>query len=170
MYKYKLENDGIDHLNIYSNAKTELGQLLSNFAATPFIYNGWSFSSVESAWYVYRIQQRCSKYNDIAEITEDLYTLSKTSGYRAKELGKELIKKYLAEDTKAPSEKVLKQLYLCKLDYNPYITEMLMKNDLPFTHYYVFGNKITEATNYLWTVELWNVVKQELIEHDWKID
>ena len=30
--------DGIEHINIYSKGKTELGRLLTNFAQTPFIH------------------------------------------------------------------------------------------------------------------------------------
>lgn len=33
---FKPEMDGIDHINVYSKGKTELGKLLSNFARTPF--------------------------------------------------------------------------------------------------------------------------------------
>lgn len=48
MNKFLKENDGIDHINIYSKGKTELGCLLSNFAFSPFTINNDTFPSVES--------------------------------------------------------------------------------------------------------------------------
>lgn len=46
------ELDGIDHINVYSQGKTKLGRLLSNFANTPFEIPGLGrFQSVESYWY-----------------------------------------------------------------------------------------------------------------------
>ena len=45
---YKPLNDGVDHINIYSRGKTQLGRMLSNFYLSPFnhpVYGG--FNTVE---------------------------------------------------------------------------------------------------------------------------
>ena len=48
----KPENDGIDHINVYSKGKTVLGRALSNFSYSririPFL---GTFLSVEAFWY-----------------------------------------------------------------------------------------------------------------------
>ena len=46
-------NDGIDHINVYSKGKTELGRMLTNFAYIPFEYKGIKYASVEAWWYCY---------------------------------------------------------------------------------------------------------------------
>lgn len=46
------ENDGIDHINIYSKGKTDLGRFLSNFAHTPISSSQFgNFESIEGLWY-----------------------------------------------------------------------------------------------------------------------
>ena len=44
--------DGVDHINVYSKGKTLLGQLLSNFAYSPFCHpEHGEFNSVEAFYY-----------------------------------------------------------------------------------------------------------------------
>jgi hypothetical protein len=71
--------DGIDHINIYSKGKTELGRWLSNFSecAIKHPFDGY-FNSVEAYWYY-----------DITG-NEDLRL---TSGFEAKQLGRNTIKR-----------------------------------------------------------------------------
>lgn len=46
------ENDGIDHINVYSKGQTRLGRFLSNFADTPFDHPEYGrFRTVEGFWY-----------------------------------------------------------------------------------------------------------------------
>lgn len=144
--------DGIDHINVYSKGKTELGKLLSNFAHTPFFVlleeNGESydveFQSVEGYWYY------------LLTGDENLLDLH---GFKAKEYGKSL----LNEDTKENVAKdELKLAYEAKLAYHSKIKEMLLKNELPLKHYYVYGGKVVEPKQFQWTVDLWNEIKQEL--------
>ena len=47
---YNPNEDGITHLNAYSNAKTELGQFLSNFAYCPINTLDGEFDSIEGYW------------------------------------------------------------------------------------------------------------------------
>ena len=74
--EYTPDTDGIDHINIYSKGKTELGRLLTNFAHTPFTFplHG-AFSSVEAFWYY-------AKTGFLHPQLKPLY------GFRAKEEGK----------------------------------------------------------------------------------
>lgn len=139
---YKKELDGVDHINVYSKGKTELGRKLSNFAYTPFTHPKLgSFKCVEGFWYYL--------------ITGD-ERLRKTSGWESKYLGRTL--KNLREH---PNEEELLEAYKAKLKYNPDIKNLLNKNTLPFAHYHVYGDKIVEAKEWLWTALLWEKLKNE---------
>ena len=45
------KQDGISHVNIYSQGKTELGRMLSNFYHYQVITKDGNFTSVEGYWY-----------------------------------------------------------------------------------------------------------------------
>lgn len=47
----RMEGDSLTHINVYSNGKTQLGRLLSNFADTAITIGNNTFASVESWWY-----------------------------------------------------------------------------------------------------------------------
>lgn len=48
----KPENDGVDHINVCSHGKTQLGQLATNFAHVPFRHPKFGFfASMEAYWY-----------------------------------------------------------------------------------------------------------------------
>jgi hypothetical protein len=131
------EYDGIDHINVYSKGKTQLGRLLSNFADTPFQLpvKGW-FACVEGFWYW--------------TITGD-EQLRYTSGWQSKKIGESLPK--LREH---PTEMELLEAYEAKLDANSTIERLLNQTDLPLTHYYVYGGKVVEPKEWQWTALLWN--------------
>lgn len=129
--------DGIDHINVYSKGKTELGRLLSNFADTPFeIENIGRFQTVEGYWYWI--------------ITGDDW-FKEALGWEAKKFGKEAPK---VRDH--PTYDELTLAYLAKLRHNPRVKELLETNTLPLKHYYVYGNKVVEPKEWQWTAELWN--------------
>lgn len=132
-------NDGVDHINIYSRGKTKLGKLMSNFAHTPFTFQSKTFQSVEGALYHYR--------------TEDdrLITLH---GSKAKKLGSSLKQKQI--ETPA----MIKAWIYAKLFANPEIINLLLQNNLPYSHYYVmYGRKIPAEIS---LPEIWREVTDEL--------
>jgi len=129
------ETDGIDHINIYSKGKTKLGKLLSNFANTPFCYQGTTYQSVEGALYYYR--------------TGDI-RLIPMHGNAAKKLGRSLIQ------NKVETPAVLKAWLYAKVFANPEIIDMLIKNSLPYSHYYVMYGKKIDADISL--AELWREI------------
>ena len=133
------ELDGINHINVYSKARTELGRLLSNFARTPFTGGDHEFQSVEGWWYWFKTGKQYPE-------------LKKLSGFAAKKAGK----KY--KTIKRVTPKVLLPVYRRKLECNPAIVELLNDNNLPFLHYYVFNGKVYEPVDFAWTAELWNKV------------
>lgn len=132
-------NDGLNHINIYSRGKTKLGKLLSNFANTPFCYNGELFQSVEGALYYYR--------------TDDKRLIS-MHGNAAKKLGRSL------KQVKTEPPELLKAWFLAKVYSNPEIIELLSENNLPFAHYYVMYGKVIEANQTLPVI--WQAISNNL--------
>jgi len=132
------QDDGVTHINVYSQAKTVLGRSLSNFAHTPFTTKDGTFQSVESWWYWFKTK-------------DDVY--KNLIGFKAKQF-------YRANNTETnlsnPSIEELKEIYIAKLEQHPAIKEMLLANDLPFAHYYEFKGKKVNANDFLWTVQLWH--------------
>jgi len=125
------KNDGIDHINIYSHGKTELGQLLSNFAHSPFTHSTYGkFNSIEGLWY----WLKCKRAFGIEYIQ-----LKLLYGFEAKQLGKQLFSTSEEELPNFPDE-LFKEDILegirCKLRQNKDILNLLVESTLPLTHYY----------------------------------
>lgn len=134
--KFLPEDDGITHINVYSQGKTQLGQLLSNFAYTPFTHpEHGSFLCIEGWWYWI--------------MTGD-EALRKTNGFKSKQLGKTLqvVRKH-------PTPEELRVAYIAKLEQHSIIKKLLQENTLPLAHYYVYGGKVVVPKEWLWTAELW---------------
>ena len=141
--KFKPANDGVDHVNVYSQGKTQLGKLLSNFADTPFEIEGkGKFKTVEGFWYW---------------TMTGLEELRDLPGWQCKEVGRR------AETVRShPNETELFEAYEAKLDSNPHIITMLLNNNLPLAHYYVYSGNIVEPKEWQWTALLWNKVADKI--------
>jgi hypothetical protein len=143
---FEPKNENVDHINIYSKSKTELGRLLTNFAKTPFTYEPYgSFQSVEGFWYYYLTGCKHEKF-------KELY------GFKAKQEGK-LVRED-RKDTNGLTEQdkeILLEAIRCKLRQNKYICRMLKESELPFAHYYWYGEednpKVYELNQYQWIVD-----------------
>ena len=145
------ETDGIDHINVYSNGQSLLGQQLSNFYPSSFYYLGLKFGSVEAFWYYWKLQNRVG-------IDQELKHLCSLSGFSAKKYGRG----FLVGGEDNPTVTTLKAVYHKKLLFNRRIKNKLMACTLPLTHYYSYGGKRVE-TDFMWTGELWAVVRKELL-------
>jgi hypothetical protein len=149
MQKFLPDNDGIDHINIYSKGKTEIGRLLTNFAHTPFTHPKYGiFQSVEGFWYFLKTG---TKHDNL----KYLY------GYEAKRIGKTYaMERKDLEDKKGIPEEFKKEILeaiRCKLRQNKHIVKLLVESDLPFSHYYCYGNgkgwKVYYLDEYSWIVD-----------------
>lgn len=117
--------DGIDHINIYSKGETVVGRLLTNFANTPFVLDGYGrFESVEGLWYYAKTG---FKHEHLREL----------SGVRAKTEGKKL------ERVQCDNfNRIIELGIQAKLRQNPRVLAKLIDTgNLPLTHYYYFGDK-----------------------------
>lgn len=119
--KFKIENDGVDHINVYSKGQTEIGKLLSNFSHFPFNCEDGHFESIEGYWYW------LSTKDD---------RLRKLYGFQAKQLGREL----RGEDWCSEEWFIEKIKKAIKIKFKA-MKHLLIKLDLPITHYYCYGDK-----------------------------
>lgn len=147
--KLKPENDGIDHINVYSKGKTELGKFLTNFAHTPVTTEDGHFESIEGYWY-------WLSCND-----DDLRLLH---GWKAKELGRKLEALDWCDDDEF-KRKILAAIEwkirwaLDSSFYFPY-----KESTLPFVHYYVYDNKIIKPKEGKWIMDFLESFRKALNE------
>lgn len=137
-------NDGIDHINVYSQGKTKLGVFLSNWYRYPMTLNEFgTFYSIEGLWYW------LSTKDD---------RLKSMYGFAAKQLGKSLSRVVTLPDEEFKS--IIKQAIKIKVAGGPQYFNFV-QSVLPFTHYYVFGNKQVDA-GHKWIIEYLEELRIEL--------
>lgn len=138
------DRDGIDHINIYSKAKTNLGKFLSNFTRVEVETEDGLFMSVEGYWYWLSCKD------------DHLRTLS---GFEAKRYGRGIKANDWCDDEEfkrkicgAIKNKVL----------NSQLKKMFAKTYLPLKHYYSYGGKIVEPQEGKWILEYLEELRKEL--------
>lgn len=150
MKKYRY--DGIDHINIFSKGTTKLGQLLSNFACTPFTH--WKFGkfdSVEGFWYW--LGTRDDKLRGLW-------------GYDAKKYGQSIDKKLFKELPTKVFRKYIRQAIAAKINQNHLLKQLLIDSVLPFDHYYLYGGIKTALPQYKWIVDWIEQQREYWKEHN----
>lgn len=142
MTTYLPENDGIDHINIYSKGRTEIGRWMSNFAFTPItIPEHGKFFSIEGYWYW---------------LGSGDERLRKLTGFAAKSLGRDLRgRKTLPEDE---FRALISAAIRIKAEGNVRLLSELRASTLPLTHYYTFSGIVKDA-GFLWIVQLWDDIR-----------
>ena len=135
------ENDGIDHINIYSKGKTKLGRMLTNFSKFPINTKDGTFMSVEGYWYWMSIEPCVEREQ-----------LRKCYGFWAKKIGKEILKtRQPAFDNNFEHKILLAIWYKFRRNANLILPEY---KELPFYHYYNYGGKVVDVTNkYQWMID-----------------
>ena len=128
--------DGVECINIYSKAKTQLGFCLSNFSPLAIEGGGHRFASVEAWWYWYETGK---KHNHLKSL----------SGFAAKKEGRKF------EKVQRVTPALFKEIALLKLEQHPALKEALKASTLPLVHYYEFNGKIVwpkvDFTAQVWT-------------------
>jgi len=135
------ENDGIDHVNIYSQGRTELGRMLSNFYCCDVDTEDGRFQSIEAYWYWLSLPEDSSRDR-----------LRNTWGYRAKQTGKELIEQHGSIRIDNFENKIMRAIQnKCLANYHVFDCSY---NMLPFEHYYNYGGKIVDVKDkYIWLID-----------------
>lgn len=131
--------DGVDHINIYSQGKTPIGKFLSNFALSPIQTEDGQFNSIEGYWY----------WLGCKHPQKD--KLKKAWGYYAKMLGREFGSPNWIDDD-IFKDKIRKAIKI-KLESNPTFLNELNQLKLPLTHYYIYQGKRIYARKAEWVIE-----------------
>lgn len=158
------ETDGVDHINVYSRAKTVLGRTLSNFAHTPFHHpkDGY-FGSLEAYWYWLAI-------GSLRESPE-YRALRSMHGFQCKDLGRKALQKWSELNNRQPPEvpdfvSHIKKAILCKVRQTEGLSEMLKNSTLPLIHYYYWGDKapykVSRPEKYDWITDYISDVRDYL--------
>lgn len=134
--------DGVTHLNVYSQAQTELGRRLSNFALSPIDTEDGKFNSIEGYWYWLGVAPGTSKRD----------SLRSRWGYEAKKLGRELRGSDYQEDSEEFRRKI-KEAIKIKLGNDDELRAMLKANTLPLVHYYVYNGKVVAPNEGKWVID-----------------
>lgn len=145
--------DGVDHINIHSMGKAEIGRLLSHFSHTPFTHPAYGpFYSMEGFYYYLRS-------GGIDVVAGHMRYLS---GSRAKRKGTGL--KYIAN---ANFEQEIMAANYQKIIQHPEIMKLLIESELPFDNYYAFGEgELIIAPK----IAPWLIKGFESLRHDLKTD
>ncbi len=160
MNNFLPENEGIDHINVYSKSQLELGRQLTNFAHTPFTCLDGGFESVEGYWYYLVTGSSEPRFKSLF-------------GFKAKAEGKQLIASLgNDEDRWIKSSPVfiskIKAALWFKILQNVEIAAGLANSKLPLTHYYWYGKNIDKPDNivylpqYQWIIDELELIRQKL--------
>lgn len=154
--KYSRDNyndnyDGVKYINVYSKGITQLGRYLSNLSDLALRHPTLGeFASMEGYWYYIKTGKQFEE-------------LKPMSGYMAKTYGKKLP---YVENPNFKQE-LYEGLYF-KVTQNNYLLELIMKNDLPYVHYYIYyglqSYKVVVPSDKMYMetlVEVINEVKQK---------
>lgn len=148
MIDYK--KDGIDHINVYSQGATELGRMLSNFTREEIITIDGVFMSVECYWYWLGLE--CPEREQLRGM----------HGYAAKQLGEKLKKQYSTKIDNNFNTKILNAIWLKAINHKELFKEY---KNLPFKHYYVFGDKVNDVSiKYKWMIDGFELIRKKILE------
>jgi len=163
------EFDGVTHVNIYSKSKTKLGRSLSHFSNFSFEINNMKFENFEGYYFYILLKEYFKKFD--YKVPKYFTTFLQT--YQGSEIRKtvlefikinkikqnELIKIKNSEIFKSQIIQGLKE----RLKQNKILLQMLKENDLPFKHYYVYGDKIIDKNDgFEYIIEFYNKVSKKL--------
>lgn len=118
--------DGVDHLNVYTKAKTVLGRALTNFAHYPFKHPLLGdFESTEGLHYFLKTGRNFKEFR-------------KLWGYEAKKIGVELSRENMVLDLHF--DWMFRIGLVAKITQNKELFEAFVESELPFAHYYYYGD------------------------------
>lgn len=149
--KPKPKEDGLKHLNVWSKAKTSLGQILSNFANTPFRHpeHGF-FASVEGYWYWCASGRRNEQ-------------LRRLHGASARSVGQQ------QEMVPVPDSEfrdMIREGLSYKVYQNKAVREGLADSKLPLEHYFVYGKDadivVNQGIKHYWQLVWLDLIRMHL--------
>lgn len=147
------DKDGVDHINIYSKGKTELGRMLTNFSKFHIHTQDGDFMSVEGYWYWMSIEP-CNEREKLRQCY----------GFWAKKTGKKILEsKQRAFDDDFEHKILLAIWYKFRRNTQLILPEY---KRLPFYHYYNYGGKVVDVTDkYPWMIDGITKMRNSLVEN-----
>lgn len=158
------DNDGVDHINVYSRGRTQLGRTLSNFAHTPIHHpkDGY-FASIEAYWYWLAIGDlhNSPKYHHLRSL----------HGFQCKEVGRKALQEWSQVNNHQVPEVPdfvcrVKKALLCKIQQTAGLAELLKASTLPLIHYYYWGEKspykVSRPVKYDWITDYISDIREYL--------
>lgn len=161
-------DDGVTHINIYSGGQTELGRFLSNFTYWTQVTDHGIFNSLEG-YYHYLKLMRAVNESDISgllrgAIKEEIEALKGMYGKQAQDYGRQLRQRLMNERiwiNDHPSEffyECFRKAVITKIESSHFKTAF-EECTLPFTHYYLIGDKVIYKPHFSWLEELVNKIR-----------
>jgi hypothetical protein len=139
------ENDGVDHINVYSKGLTQLGRDLSNFAPIGFNHPQYGcFASMEAYYHWVKTGMVC----------EELRPLF---GYWAKQAAKDL--PVVPHDN---FESIISEGLRCKVLQNDFLAESLKASTAPLVHYYNYGGRVVTPKGQDYQMRVLTELRDEL--------
>lgn len=147
------EDDGVGHINIYSNGRTRLGRWMSNFDHSPFTHPIYGkFASMEAYWY----------WAATGRIHDQLRPMW---GISAKSTGAKLPRVQMDD---LEFKQMILEGFLCKTLATPEAMKDMAGSHLSFAHYYAFASKrnpeakqtvIDQSGKHLWQLQAWTWIR-----------
>lgn len=133
---YHPSTDSIDHINIYSRGKTQLGRWLTNPSPLGFIHpNFGKFATAEGLHFFLKTGMSDYEYFHL-------------KGFEARKKGKAAHKHYVHNPE---FDHLMRIGWVCKITQNPELYYLVQDNSLPLVHYYYYGAedncKIIQTSN-----------------------
>lgn len=152
-----VQNDGVKFINIYSKAKTSLGQALTNMCQFTFEFNELTFDSVEQIWHYYKF------LNFMPQVSQTI--LSMHNAYDIKKYAKQFNDEQVANYVQTKQFRdIIEQAIRIRIEADPQLKINLRNSFLPFKHFYVYGNNVIkdESVKYQWLINIFEVIRTEL--------
>lgn len=170
----KPSDDGVTHINVYSNGKTELGRWLSNFSTSNTETEHGTFVSLEGFYHYLKVMRVYKVDENDTELNTTINRLKSAYGVTAKMLGAKLRKMvsrrgiHLIDKPDDAFNRTFEEALYAKMIGNE---EMLMyymderSNGLPFVHYYNYEGKLIYKPYFDWIVDRINAVDERVRQY-----
>jgi predicted NAD-dependent protein-ADP-ribosyltransferase YbiA (DUF1768 family) len=135
--------DGMDHVNVYSRARTTAGRLLSNFARTPFVLDGVHFESAEGFYHSMLVEDPALRLQIANQWGREAKSWGKKLGKRAGDPLRTWDGRIIALDSEEFMAEFARAIRAKFEQHDEARQALLSSVALPLTHYYVmFGRPV----------------------------
>ena len=140
------KQDGIDHINIWTKARTPLGKQLSNLAYKDFTHPRYGyFNTMEGFWHWLATGKQHEIFRSV-------------SGFKAKTESKNYNKV-----NNPDFEKEICEALTCRFNEHRDMLFNFVDSHLPFKHYFVYGDRVQDQTEkYQWMIDYYHEYREYL--------